>query len=238
MNRSKLPPSQKNTYLVVGAFSLVGSILLIVSANLALNSYNLISQGIKAQGVITDVQVDTHLRKGKRTTNYRSTVEFSIEDGTKHTVIEKSEYVKGEPVEVLYLRGEPHSAKVNSFSSLWVGPVISGFFGLVLVLVMYYVFSWVNKRQKEIGRLLQTGKQVQAKIIAVNTIKNRTRRRSNRVTESYQYVVEYNDPFLGKPIRFTSDTFYKFPELDMIGKSLTVYYDQKNTEVSYVELPD
>lgn len=76
---------------------------------------------------------------GKRKTMHYPVVAFTARDGSQHTfrgeMGTSSPGRSGERVEVLYDPKSPSEARTKGFFSLWLGPLVCGGMGAVLVLV-------------------------------------------------------------------------------------------------------
>ncbi|GAB5405941.1 MAG: hypothetical protein Aurels2KO_41720 [Aureliella sp.] len=92
----------------------------------------LLLTGIRTQGVI--VGVDEQMRRGDsqyKKVYYHPVIEFNSEDGnpfqfTFGSGSTSKRPVIGKSVTVVYERGSPDKATLNSFMGLWAGPLAAG----------------------------------------------------------------------------------------------------------------
>ncbi len=122
-------------------------------------------------------------------------------------------YNEGENVEVLYDPENPNKAKINSFSTLYTGVSILGFFGAVFFLTGFSFFLSDNSKQKKMHFLQQNGKQIVTKFIDVQIDLNTTVNGSN----PYFICSEWLDPKNNELYFFESDNIW-FDPTDSIKK--------------------
>jgi hypothetical protein len=83
-------------------------------------------------------------------TMYHIIFTFTDDSGSRHTVRTSysqhpQPYQIGDPVVVLYQPASPESARIRSFSSLWLAPVVLGAIGVTFPIVGLFAFSAARK---------------------------------------------------------------------------------------------
>jgi len=102
-----------------------------------------LSNAISVQGVVVDLKPSAS-RDG---TTYATEFEFDDEAATKHRAVTSwssnpPAHSVGNQVEVLYLPGDPSSARLRSFTGLWLGALICAVL-TVVPLVFSAIFLWL-----------------------------------------------------------------------------------------------
>jgi uncharacterized protein DUF3592 len=131
---------------VVIALSLFGAVFLAVGLTFTVKSVDLLAHGKRAHGTVVDVEWETSQtthhssRRSSGTSTQRlaySVVEFTSADGRSITFRNSvgsnpPSYGTGDQVDVLYPAGSPEDAAIDSFSSMWLLPLIFDLVGLVV----------------------------------------------------------------------------------------------------------
>ena len=103
-----------------------------------------VDTAVRTKGEVVDVKrIEETRRRDGRTreeVTYYPVVEFDDGDGQTHEFRSSAgsnppAYSEGDRVEVLYDPGDPQQASINSFTSLWVGPLVTGGLGAVFALM-------------------------------------------------------------------------------------------------------
>jgi hypothetical protein len=134
----------------------IGLLTLTIGVFFGLHTRRLLKQGVRAPGVVVenvveeraDYDRDDHSHTISRT--YRPKVRFRSQNGEEvvfvsHAGFGQAAYRQGEAVEVLYDPADPHSAEINGFWSLWLGPTLIGLIGLVPLLVGVGIWVWLSR---------------------------------------------------------------------------------------------
>lgn len=135
----------------------------------------------------------------------------------------KGGYVTVNGVYTYYAPGEFNMA-VGLFLGLFGG------MGL-LFLILGLIFLGIGiKRNNAVKRVLETGKQITARITGVEL------NYSVRINRRHPYIIicEYEDAFSGKIHVFKSDSILHNPG-DVVGESVTVLVDRDNWDTYYVD---
>lgn len=122
-------------YLFVGVICAAPVILLAVALTTAINRANFVYKAIRADGRIIGV------RCPNQSTHHGyqclPIFRFTASDGETYmaesaTGGDSSDFVVGEPLKVLYINHHPETARIDSFTQLWVPPLIFAFLGGIL----------------------------------------------------------------------------------------------------------
>jgi ABC-type Na+ efflux pump permease subunit len=97
------------------------------------------ASALRVDGTVVDFSVETKTDNGKRTTMYRPVVEFTAASGKTirfNSSVSSSSpgYGRGDKVPVLYYENTPEKARIDSFMSNWMGPLVLGILGFVTLL--------------------------------------------------------------------------------------------------------
>lgn len=112
-----------------------GLLVCVFTLSAILNNLKLLLTGTRTQGVI--VGVDEQLRRGDsqyKKIYYHPVIEFTSEEGNPFQFTFGSGSTRrrpeiGKSVTVIYQRGRPDKATLNSFIGLWAGPLAAGILG-------------------------------------------------------------------------------------------------------------
>lgn len=122
---------------------LVGGVLLIVSVLVWQNHRQFIAAAVRTRGEISNYTE----RVDNGDTYYKAVIKFKDADGEGHVFESDSSSTHkigqiGDAVDVLYFPKVPADAMIDSFSSLWLMPLIlaglGGFFALIGTLLMVW----------------------------------------------------------------------------------------------------
>ncbi len=114
------------------AFLAVGCLITLAGLVWLFQTMSFVKRAAKAPGQITAVEVETD----SDGTMYRPTYTFTDLAGTVHTqrsgiTSSNRDFEEGEGVTVLYDPANPKDSKIDSFTSVWLFPVITAGFGLL-----------------------------------------------------------------------------------------------------------
>lgn len=154
----------------VGSFKLLKSALLLCAAAafffggfavFELGSF--LRTAVSAEGTVVRLDWRVDMRRVRPSSGYQAVVRFRKADGGTHEFVDDSgsdppRYSIGEKVRVLYDPADPRNAKIDSFRSLWLAPVLALFAG-VLILGIFAairvrpdrvagVAAWLHAREK------------------------------------------------------------------------------------------
>jgi hypothetical protein len=142
---------------VFGAILLVGAFaLLALGASCYNRAANFKKIAAEAQGTVIELKEDSSGANSH--TVYYPIIRFADKAGQEHTLYSTSgsfppAYEVGERVSVLYDPANPKEAKVNSFTGLWLLPLILGILGglellagLFLLIALPLLLRWAEKR--------------------------------------------------------------------------------------------
>lgn len=118
---------------IAGAFILIGSMIAIVGIIWLGNTASFVMRAAKASGTILEVERST-TSKGRSA--YHPIFSFRDASGITHTQRTSTgsgyySFERGENVTVLYDPSAPKNSKIDSFMTLWLGPLAITGFGLL-----------------------------------------------------------------------------------------------------------
>jgi len=104
-----------------------------------------------SQGVVVELIIE----RFDKTIMYAPIISFTTKEGDKIEFTSaignnSPSYRVGETVEIIYDPKEPNKADINSFTSLWMAPLILGVFGIIFFLIGFSIFLHeMNDKLKE-----------------------------------------------------------------------------------------
>ncbi|HLU71877.1 MAG TPA: DUF3592 domain-containing protein [Nonomuraea sp.] len=135
--------------LVGGIFGLIGLVLLGVTIALAVSTASFLASAQRTDGTVVELTARTSTTRTqdgytRRSTTWFPTVEFTI-DGRQYSFQSSTgsnppAYTKGEAVPVAYDPDNPSDARIASFWSAFLAPLITGGLGLVFTPVGTILF--------------------------------------------------------------------------------------------------
>ena len=150
-----------------------GFFVLLVGFGMAWGAYALYGNArafrataLEAEGTVVDLAGE---RNSDGKTMYSPVVEFTTADGrtlqfTGSTSSNPPSWSRGDTAKVLYQPANPEQARLDSFMETWFGPLILGFFALVVLLVGYALFWGGIQKRRVRAWLAQHGMKVRAKL--------------------------------------------------------------------------
>lgn len=214
-------------------FSIIGLAMLAGGFMFYQSTSQFLSESHAVQGRI----VDHEARRSDGGTVYKSVVEFSGEDGRAHRILSSvaskpPAHELDERVEVLYPRGNPQAARLNSFFELWsaatfllaLGAVFFGV-GTAMMLVGHF------KRRK--GESLKAnGLPVAAEFLDVEY------NRALSVNGQHPFVIvcHWLHPETQQRHLFKSENIWFDPAGFITGKTVEVYIEPGNPKKYYVDI--
>lgn len=217
----------KRVGLLAGGAMLIGALLL------AQSTRSFIARAQHAAGAVVELVP----RHSDNSTTYAPAVRFTTADGREVRFVSSTSsnppaYSAGEPVEVLYLPGEPERARINGFFSLWGGPVILGGIGAVFLAIGLAVqLAGVMGRRKEQDLLLH-GTPVMADFQSVD----RNTQLEVNGRHPYRVMAQWRNPATGKVHVFHSDNLWYDPTQYLDRRQLTVYVDTVNPKRYHMDV--
>lgn len=112
-----------------GFFCISGLVCMIISCAFAVHTEYFLLHAIRAKGTIIHMVPVERESDGSVTLEYAPVFSFQTESGqnysiTSNTSTNPPEFRDGDAITVLYSRGNPNGAKLDSFAQLWLTPVI------------------------------------------------------------------------------------------------------------------
>ena len=213
-------------------FSLVGLGMLVGAFYLYSNTRAFLETAAKAEGTVTELVRS----RSNDSTTYRPVVRFS-QNGHQFEFTSSSGsnppgYSRGEKVEVFYNPANPQDAKINSFFSVWGGPVILGGLGGVFFLIgagiilVNILKSRKDEYLKKYGRRIETNYQS----VELNTSYTVNGRNPFRVLTHWQ------NPVTSEIHIFKSNNLWFDPSDYINKKTITVFIENNNPKKYYVDL--
>ncbi|TXK34683.1 DUF3592 domain-containing protein [Nonomuraea sp. C10] len=135
--------------LVGGIFGLIGLVLLCVTIALAASTASFLASAQRTDGTVVELTARTSTTRNsdgyiRRSTTWFPTVEFTV-DGRQYSFQSSTgsnppAYAEGESVPVAYDPDDPSDARISSFWSAFLAPLITGALGLVFTPVGTLLF--------------------------------------------------------------------------------------------------
>jgi hypothetical protein len=121
-------------YGLIALFCIPGPLGLLIALNLTLHRAAFIHAALRADGTVIEMRPVRTTRTGAGT--YIPVFRFTANDSRLHIIVSDvsvrpSAFKRGEQVPVLYLQSNPEIAHIDSFSTLWQGPLVVGIWGVV-----------------------------------------------------------------------------------------------------------
>ncbi|TGN38503.1 DUF3592 domain-containing protein [Marinobacter confluentis] len=213
-------------------FSIVGGALLLGAFAAYQSTSGFLVDALEVPGTVTDLVYD---RSGDSSAYY-PVVQF--EDATGRPIEFRSSsgsnpasYNVGEKVPVLYTPGEPESARINGFFSLWGLPLIVGILGGAFFLVGVLMILVPLIRRSRGARLRETGQLVVAKIQGVEQNTGLVMNGQS----PFRIVTQWQNPATASVHVFRSDNIWFDPTDHIPGESVNVYIHPDNPKRYWVD---
>lgn len=220
-------------------FAIIGFGMIVGSFFLYQNTTTFLKNAITTEGVVIELvrsRSSSSSSSGSSYT-YAPTVRFKTNQGTtveftSSTSSNPPSYSRGEQVEVLYEPIQPHSAKINSFFSIWGGAAIVGGIGSVFFLIgCGIILSGIRKSKKK-EYLLQRGVRINTQFQSVS--KNTRMRVNGR--NPYMVTSQWQDPTTSKIHVFESDNIWFDPTDHINVDTIMVYIEPKNPAKYFMDI--
>lgn len=126
--------NQKNKkFFTAGVINAVVSIALLVTAGaLYWNSYTWIQHSTRVSGIIIELTDIGSQHKARPRITY---TDMNMTEHTFDSPSRSNTWHVGQHVTVYYKTDDPSQARFGSFTSLWLGPLLCGIFGVVQLIV-------------------------------------------------------------------------------------------------------
>jgi hypothetical protein len=144
--------------LIGAIFALVGLILLGVTLALAASTASFLASAQRTEGTVTGLTPRTTTSRDsdgytRRSTTWYPTVEFTV-DGRRYSFQSSTgnnppAYRQGEGVPVAYDPDDPSDARISTFWSAYLAPVITGGLGVVFASIGTIVFVLGRRSAKK-----------------------------------------------------------------------------------------
>ncbi|MFC4014269.1 DUF3592 domain-containing protein [Nonomuraea purpurea] len=228
--------------LVGGIFGLIGLVLLCVGITLAASTASFLSSAERTDGTVvalTERTTTTRNSDGnaRSSTAWYPTVEFTV-NGRRYSFQGSSgtnppSFEKGESVPVSYDPDDPSDARISSFWTAFLAPMIVGGLGVVFTPIGAVLFVKGRRITRLRAWLRDQGQQVWAEIEHIG------RDFAVRVNNRHPYVVHatWQDEGTGRTYTATSDYFRHDPGPDLHGRThVRVLYDPADPDRNLVDL--
>lgn len=203
---AKLPSSFAGfLFLGIGIACLVGGIVW------GVNTKKFVDGAVKTSGTVVEVQRRQSSSDDGPT--YYPVVRFADAEGrdvtfTSSTGSNPPSHREGDRVEVLYDPRDPNDAEINSFFSLWFGPLmIGGLFGTIFPLVGVGVLLGSLRSHVQRNRLVDGGTKIAAELQGVE-----------QTPQGWTVTARATDP-RGIPRIFRSEPLPRDPGPSLVGRT-------------------
>jgi hypothetical protein len=178
----------------------------------------------------------TVVELNRSSSTYRPVVRFRDRRGEEIEFMSSTgsnppSYSRGERVEVLYLPSRPDQAQINGFFSLWLGPLILGFLGVVFLLIGGGIMFLAGKGGRNEAYLKVHGTRIETDFQSVQL--NTSMRINGR--SPYRVLTQWRNPATSEMHVFQSDNIWWDPT-EYVPKRVTVLIDRNNPKKYHVDL--
>lgn len=217
---------RKIMLIIGGVFAPVGVILLVICVVTAVGSVQFRADSETATGTVVGVEPhrSCHRDSDHRMscgTSYFPVVRYRTADGRQVTFSASSGSSHrpqvGDQVTVLYDKGDPDHARVDSFAEFWLAPLITGLLGLVFAAVGLILLGLVLRRRRLDHWLDSNGRRIDAELQGAHPNPNV---RINNV-HPWRLHAGWFDPSSGRSYTFTSEDL-RFDPRDQLAGQRTV----------------
>ena len=233
----------KTLTVIKYVFALIGAGMLIGALVAYSHARSFVAHAIHAEGTVVALEprVDTRHDSNNNTyTNGSVTwaprVRFS-HDGQAIEFIGSTSsnppsYHVNETVPILFEESNPYGAKLDTFFSVWIAPLILGLIGAVFFLTGALMIGISRSQARTADRLRHEGVAVDADLqgVNMNTSVSVNGRNPFRITAQWQ------DPSTSRVYVFVSHNIWFDPSKYVTGKNIRVYIAPGNPKRYYVDL--
>jgi hypothetical protein len=133
-----------------GVFMVIGGLIAIAGLVWLVRTITFVMYAAKTPGTIIEMERDTTSKGGS---SYHPIFTFSDGSGiihTQRTFVGSSTYTfsVGDKVTVLYYVSEPERSEIDSFQTIWLGPLIATGFGLLFFGIPYCTIFLATRKPK------------------------------------------------------------------------------------------
>lgn len=213
-------------------FSLLGAALLVGAFLSYQSTVTFLDAALEVRGTVTDLVYS----RSSDSSSYYPVVQFQDANG-QLTEFQSSSgsnpasYSVGEKVSVFYTPGEPESARINGFFSLWGVPLILAIIGGAFFLVGALMILVPLIRKGRGAKLRETGQLVVAR---VQGVEQNTGLVMNGQSP-FRIVTQWQDPATATIHLFRSDNLWFDPTDHIPGESINVYIRPDNPKRYWVD---
>ncbi|PBJ09034.1 DUF3592 domain-containing protein [Flavobacterium sp. ACN6] len=209
----------KYVFLIIGAALLTGAFFLYQ------NKSAFLEKAVSVQGTVIEMVA----KRSDNSTTYSPVISFKTKSGQEITFSSSissnpPSYSVNETVEVLYNPADPKEANINTFSSLWIGPLILGGIGIVFFLIgsLSILFGYLKK--KKAANLRGSGKLISTKFTHVELNSSLSANGRN----PFQIYSQWQDPQTNELYVFKSENIWFDPTDFVKTDTLKVFIDPQN----------
>ena len=219
-------------------FGLIGLVLLGVSAALAVSTASFLASATRTDGTVVALTEQTSYdREGRSSASWYPTVEFTV-DGRRYSFQSSTgsnppSYKRGESVPVAYDADDPSNARIATFWSAYLAPLIVGGLGVVFTPIGAVFFVKGRRIARLRAWLREHGEQVWAEIEHVG------RDFAMEINGRHPYLVRatWRDDRTARTYTATSDHLLDDPGPRMRSQThVRVLYDPVNPDRNLVDL--
>lgn len=215
----------KSVKIIKYVFSAIGIGLLLGAGALYQHTSAFVARASSTSGVVVEL-VES---RSSDSVTWKPRVSYSDAHGrvtqfTSPTSSNPPSYEAGETVEVLYVPGEPDSAEINGFFSLWGGTLILSILGAVFGLTGagIWMVQWMTARRHAV--LKQAGIRISTQLQSVEL--NRSLEVNGR--HPFRIVSQWHNPATGKIHVFNSENLWFDPTAYIKSGSVDVLIERDN----------
>lgn len=221
--------------LVVGVAMLAGAVYMCNDAQ------SFLAGAAHAQGTVADLQRTESLSHDDNHTytsvSYYPIVQFTDASGKRIEFTSSSgsnppAYSRGDQVDVLYQADAPEKARINSFLSLWFGPLLVGGLGVVFTALGIVLVVVPMRRRRQDAFLKAHGVPVEA---AFQSVEQNTTVKVNGQSP-WRVLAQWLDPATSQVHVFKSDNLWFDPSAYIKDRKINVFVDRGNPKKYYVDL--
>lgn len=205
-------------------FAVIGAAMLIGAIAIAVAQQRFRAQAVHAQGVVVE---HSYSRSNDSSSSgsggtYCPVVHFTDADGQQIEFIGSvcsqppAENV-GDTVAVLYRKGDPHDARIDSFLTRWFAAMIVGGIGSVFFIIGLALVVPSLRRRRIAAELQATGVAIQADVVEV--ARDTSFKLNGR--SPWRIHAQWRDPASGKIHLFRSDMLW-FDPSEYLGEQISV----------------
>lgn len=224
---------ERTLTIIRSVFAGIGVVAFFLAIFFTFQTLQLLKTGVTAPGVV--ISLERH-SGSKGSDTYAPVVQFETPDGQtiQFTGMASSPptHRENEKVTVIYEPSSPHNAKINSFTGLWLGPLIAGFITLMFGGIGWGMIIYRRTRLKIIERLKNSGRPLNTRFIKVEL------HGSFRVNgrSPWRIFSQYDDG-AGNVYVFHSENLWFDPEQYIQkDRSITVFVDGQNMKKYYMNI--